>query len=405
MRFVSLIALGVASLSCASVPALAQTSAAPDLSPSERAALRAADAALQAKDYATAAPAITSAISAAGSGYARYLATSLQLRLAEETNNRSLQAQAIEGMISSGAAPPAALEELYKNQGALALTAGDTKRAEGAFDHWAEIAPNNPDVLLALAEVKDDRGKMADSVSLIVRAIDQQQAAGKPVPESWYKRGLKQAFDAGLAEPSMRLAQGLVRAYPTPENWRDAVLIYRDLYHPEAAANLDAYRLMRSTQALSGERDYLEYAQALDGDRNAGERKAVLEEGVTAKMVDPAKPAFKAMITATGKPAAAGKSALAGLQTKAGADATGAAALTAGDAYFGYGDYAKAADLYRGAIAKGSIDVNVANMRLGMALAMAGQRAEAEAALRAVTGPRQALASYWLVWLGQRQAA
>jgi hypothetical protein len=37
-----------------------------------------------------------------------------------------------------------------------------------------------------------------------------------------------------------------------------------------------------------------------------------------------------------------------------------------------------------------------------MALALAGQRAEAEAALRAVTGPRSQIAAYWLAWLGQR---
>jgi hypothetical protein len=37
-----------------------------------------------------------------------------------------------------------------------------------------------------------------------------------------------------------------------------------------------------------------------------------------------------------------------------------------------------------------------------MALALAGQKAEAETALRAVTGPRAGLANYWLLWLAQR---
>ena len=39
------------------------------------------------------------------------------------------------------------------------------------------------------------------------------------------------------------------------------------------------------------------------------------------------------------------------------------------------------------------------NLRLGEALAMGGQRAEAETALRAVSGPRQAIAAYWLLFL------
>jgi hypothetical protein len=80
----------------------------------------------------------------------------------------------------------------------------------------------------------------------------------------------------------------------------------------------------------------------------------------------------------------------------------GRPALNAADAYFGYGEYDKAIPLYRAALQKGSVDPNVVNTRLGMALAMAGQKAEAEAAFKAVTGPRQDLAGFWLVWLGQR---
>ena len=73
-----------------------------------------------------------------------------------------------------------------------------------------------------------------------------------------------------------------------------------------------------------------------------------------------------------------------------------------GDAYFGYGDYAKAISLYRAALQKGGIDANVVNTHLAMALALSGQKAEAEAALKAVTGPRAELANFMLVWLGQQ---
>ena len=44
------------------------------------------------------------------------------------------------------------------------------------------------------------------------------------------------------------------------------------------------------------------------------------------------------------------------------------------------------------------------NVRLGAALALAGRRPEAEAALRAVTGPRADLAGFWLAWLARRPA-
>ena len=76
-----------------------------------------------------------------------------------------------------------------------------------------------------------------------------------------------------------------------------------------------------------------------------------------------------------------------------------------GDAYYGYGQYAEAAELYRAALQKGGEDPDLVNIRLGAALALAGQRAEAETAFRAVTGgPRAELAQYLAALAGQRPA-
>ncbi len=73
------------------------------------------------------------------------------------------------------------------------------------------------------------------------------------------------------------------------------------------------------------------------------------------------------------------------------------------EAAYGYGRYAEAAELYRVALTKGGEDANLLNVRIGASLAMAGQRAEAETALRAVTGNRSEIAAIWLAWLARRQ--
>jgi hypothetical protein len=96
------------------------------------------------------------------------------------------------------------------------------------------------------------------------------------------------------------------------------------------------------------------------------------------------------------------KAVLPGLATRAAAAAKGDLAFNVGNGYFGHGDYAKAAELYRLAIQKGAPDQELAKLRLGIALAMAGQNAEAETALKAVSGPRASLASYWMLWLANR---
>jgi lipopolysaccharide biosynthesis regulator YciM len=119
-------------------------------------------------------------------------------------------------------------------------------------------------------------------------------------------------------------------------------------------------------------------------------------------MVDPAKATFKEAIATSARKAAAEKAKLSTLQASAMAGATGAPALQAGDVFLGAGNYAAAIDLFRVALQKGGVDANVANTRLGTALALAGRKAEADAAFRAVTGPRAELAALWLVWLGQR---
>ena len=64
--------------------------------------------------------------------------------------------------------------------------------------------------------------------------------------------------------PRDRFARALVAAYPTPGNWRDALLVYRDAGAGDPA--LDARHQAadaRDRQALAGERDYIEFAAAL----------------------------------------------------------------------------------------------------------------------------------------------
>jgi tetratricopeptide (TPR) repeat protein len=76
--------------------------------------------------------------------------------------------------------------------------------------------------------------------------------------------------------------------------------------------------------------------------------------------------------------------------------------LRVGDRYYGMGDYAKAAALYRTALAKGA-EANIANLRLGEALARSGDKAGAAAALNLVSGPQSDLAKLWLLY-AQRPA-
>lgn len=413
MKSVSKIALGVVlALGGASVVATAPATAAKEkkeeakqkemkLSKEERTAIAALQKAVNAKDWAAANAALPAAKAASQGPDAKYLTGAMQLNIGVGTNDIAVQADAIDMMIASGGADAAALPQLYKNQGALAANAGNNAKAEVAFAKWVELAPNDPEAVVILAETKNSLNKTAEGVALLQQAIDLKKASGAQVPESWYKRGLKLAYDGQLAPQSVQFSRALISAYPSAENWRDALLIYRDVTKLDQATTIDALRLMRVVKALNGERDFFELADALNDRGLPSEAKKVLDEGIALKMVDPNKAAFKELLALVSRRITEDRTSPASLEKDAQAAAKGIAALSAGDVFYGAGDFAKAATLYKLALTKGSVDANVVNSRLGMALAQAGDKAGAEAAFKAVSGARADLASFWLLWLAQ----
>ena len=130
-----------------------------------------------------------------------------------------------------------------------------------------------------------------------------------------------------------------------------------------------------------------------------GEAKAVLEEGIAAKAVDPNKSPFKEMIQQANAKSAGEAAGLDSAAAKGVGASTAKAALAAGDLLYGYGQYAKAAELYRAALTKSGADASLVNLHLGMALARSGDKAGATTALNAVTGARAEIAKYWLTYL------
>jgi tetratricopeptide (TPR) repeat protein len=82
---------------------------------------------------------------------------------------------------------------------------------------------------------------------------------------------------------------------------------------------------------------------------------------------------------------------------KLAAATTGEQMYEIGKLYFSAGDYAKAADAFGKAVAKGGLsDLDDANMELGIALVRAGKKAEALKAFDAVKDPKFAeVARLW----------
>ena len=392
----------------------AQTPRPLTLSREERTALNALQAAAAGPDRAAQDSALAAARSAVRGTDARYAVASLAYQIARSRSDARGMNAAADEMLATNLPQGRELAALLATQVSRAYSANDLRRADALLARMVEADPNNPAVLADHGQFKARLGDRPAAVALFQRALAAQRALGQPAPESWHQRALAIAVDGRLAAQSATLGRELLVHYPSSANWRDALLALR-VGEPavragtappppaDPALDLDLRRLARAADALAGERDYLEFAQALTRASRPGEAKAVLDEGVSRGALDPNEAIVRQALTATTAAAARERAGLAALRTRALAG-DAAALIAAGDAHFGNGQYLPAAELYQAALQRGAIDPALVNTRLGASLALAGQRAPAEAALRAVTGPRAGLGSYWLAWLARRPA-
>lgn len=320
---------------------------------------------------------------------------------AAKQDNAGLE-QATTFMLESGRAPEEMKKPLIKNLGAFALQRQDYTTALNHFKTLAEAYPDDTEITVSLAELYQATKQPTQAVDTLQRAITAQKAAGQAVPETWYKRMLGIAYDAKRVDLAVPASLELVKAYPSKDNWRDSLIIFRDSARLDDQATLDLMRLMRAAGALKGEADFYDYANSAYMKGFPGEAKAVIDEGISAKILNPGKQAFAELARLSGDKVAEDKASLPRLANQAKTAANGRLALGTGDAYLGYNEYAKAAELYAVALAKGGVDNNIVNTRLGIALARAGKAAEANAAFDKVTGePRATVVKYWKTWLDQ----
>lgn len=378
--------------------------AGPKLSKEVREPLAAAQAAVAAGDATTAAAKLTEARGVAKTDEEKYYVAAVMLDLSKLDKNPATQAAAVDALIASNRAPVDQQPTLYMAGGQMAYQAANYAKAEQMLTKAIELKPDNVDAYPLLVEAQAKQNKTPQALQTLQTAIDARRAAGTKVPADWYARGINMAYTAKMPAQTTALTQSWVKDYPTASNWRDALVTYRDLNPMDADGQLDLMRLQRTAGALKGQGDYMEYVLATYL-RYPGEAKAVLDEGSRAGVVNLSKGGNAAEINGIISPkVAADKASLAAAATTAkGPKGTGKSALSLGDAFLGYNDYANAAEMYKLALTKGGVDANVVNTRLGMALAKAGQKDAAKQALALVTtGPRAGLAKYWMTWIDQQ---
>jgi tetratricopeptide (TPR) repeat protein len=372
-----------------------------DISKQVRPAIVELEAAVKAKDTANIPAKVAAALAKAKTANDRYLISQLQLKSAVDANDMPAAATAVEAMIATGVAPASELPGLYDSLGKIYFNAKAYDKAGAAFEKVTQLQPSNTEAMAMLAETRNSQGRIPDAVAMIQKAIATKSATGQKAEENWYKRAVALAYNSHLPN-APTVAREWVGAYPNPKNWHDAIRIYQTATKAEDASLLDSMRLAQVTGGLSGESDYFRFANTLVTKGYAGEAKLVLEQGFAANAISKTNPSFSQLYSvATAKSqgdraslAASGKAAAAGSDAKK--------VMVVADAFYGYGDYAQAAELYRAALGKAGVDKDLANLRLGMTLVRSGDKAGATTALNAAGGAQAELAKLWLAYLATK---
>lgn len=357
--------------------------------------------AVNAKDMAKIAAADAAARAAAKKPAEKCILGQMQLKAAVDRQDYVAAAGAIDAIIASGVANKIAVAPFAADLGKLRYNAKDYAGAAEALERAHAMDPSRGETMIALAETRVKQGRAAEGIALFQKGIAAEVAAGRKPDEGWYKRAVAVAYEAKQA-PVVPLSREWVGAYPSPKNWRDAIRIYESTSGLSDSDLIDIMRLARATKGLLSEADYYSYADIAMTRGYPGEVLGILNEGLAANQINRTRPLIKSMLDRAGAKIAADKAGLEAGYKAALAAPAAKLAMTTGDAYFGYGDYAKAAELYRAAQSKTGVDAALANLRLGMALTMSGDKAGAKTALSAVTGVKADIAKYWLTYLAQR---
>lgn len=304
----------------------------------------------------------------ANSRDARFALALYELEIGNRRGDDPMRAGALDVLIASPLTRPEWLAGHLAVRGQIAFRAGDLETAGRLWGQLAEMAPSDPNALANLAQVRLAQKDTPGAMDLLTRAIAARAALGQPVTEGWYRQRLSIAQQGSLVAPGIDAARALVGAYTTPDNWRIALVVYRQLIEAEGALEIDLFRLTRQVGALTQAAEYQRMAQLLNQAGEPREAKAVLGEGVQRGLLDAAVSPTREIIAEVGRSIA---------KARPGVAARAEPPNAAG-----------------------------AQVRLGVALLNAGQRGEAEAAFRAAAddpaGGRYAdLGFFWLAWLGR----
>jgi len=276
----------------------------------------------------------------------------------------------------------------------IAIKSGDTSTPAGAKAKFANDynAKKYKDVIADGEVLKGHNALDASSMQIVAQAYylsgDKNGCLkyiksnfGANPGDATLQLQMSCAHDANDADTERAALETLVGRTGKPEYWNNLLKMSEHGAGMRDHDTLDVYRLKLLTGTITGKDEYITLAQLAIQLQFPAEGQAVLEKGIAAKVLTDDR--STKLLTLAKTQAAAQVAAQAKTLADAQAAPKGDALVKVGETQWGQGKGKDAVATIKAGIAKGVDDKNNAQIRLGMALIAAGQKADAQKALDA----------------------
>ena len=362
-------------------------------------ALKKLTEAAKAKDMAALEAALAEGQASATSPDDKYLVSFYELQLGIGKSDKAIQGKALDGMLESGLTPPESLAAYNFFSGNFAYGDKDYAKAVKRLEAAKAAGSTEQGLPVLLMDSYLKLNQVDQGLAVAKDAIAAARAAGRVPSEELYVR------PAGALQAAKRNGELLdmlamrLEDYPQPVIWRNTLFILLQQEASDKVMNLDTFRLMRATKSMTQRPEYLEYAALATEAGYPSEAVAVIKEGQAANVIQTSDERFNTILESQEPRAKADAVALKGDAAKPATAANPKLARQTADGLVGIGDYATAISLYEKAAAGGD---PLAQYRLGVAQALAGQKDAAIASFAKVQGDRARLANLWTIHLSAK---
>jgi tetratricopeptide (TPR) repeat protein len=302
-------------------------------------------------------------------------------------------ARVLEQQIASGQMPAGEKVQRTKTLAQLQFRAGSYGKAVQTANQYLKSAPGDQEMQLLVAQgyyqLKDYKAAAATAERLV-------KASQRP-SEDLLQLLLRSNYELKDSAGTARALESLLKFYPSPDTWSRVLDGYLEKTNHDHEL-LALYRLSEHVGALTKPRQFVDMAQALVVGGFAIEAQRIMETGI-AKGLFQGEDLTRAQRTldSAKRRADEERKALAGADKALATAKTGDEAYAVGKLFFSAGNYAKATEAFRKAIATPGLgDPDDANDLLGISLARQSKNAEAVKAFDGVKDPKFAeVARLW----------